>query len=250
MNEKTWISGSLHTSTRWTDRLISITVDANYPDFVAGQFARLALPNEDGSMLERPYSLVNAPGSALLEFYFITVPDGSLSPRLARLRAGDPLCLAPKPSGQFTLASVPAGEALWCLSTGTGIGPFLSILATTEAWQRFARIVLVHAVREARELAYRERIASVGDAHPGRLVYIPMVSREAAPGALSGRIPQAIGDGRLEARADLKLAAESSQIMLCGNPDMLRDTTAALEARGFRKNKRKDPGQITVESYW
>jgi ferredoxin--NADP+ reductase len=38
--------------------------------------------------------------------------------------------------------------------------------------------------------------------------------------------------------------------MLCGNPDMLKDAGAALAARGLRKNRRRTPGQITVESFW
>jgi ferredoxin--NADP+ reductase len=41
-----------------------------------------------------------------------------------------------------------------------------------------------------------------------------------------------------------------AQVMICGNPDMVRDTTAVLEARGLKKNRRKDPGHITVEAYW
>jgi ferredoxin/flavodoxin---NADP+ reductase len=38
--------------------------------------------------------------------------------------------------------------------------------------------------------------------------------------------------------------------MLCGNPDMVADTTTVLEARGLRKHKRKEPGHITTEAYW
>ncbi|OFZ67819.1 MAG: hypothetical protein A2V79_03295 [Betaproteobacteria bacterium RBG_16_56_24] len=38
--------------------------------------------------------------------------------------------------------------------------------------------------------------------------------------------------------------------MLCGNPDILRDTVETLLARGLKKNRRSDPGHITVESYW
>jgi ferredoxin--NADP+ reductase len=38
--------------------------------------------------------------------------------------------------------------------------------------------------------------------------------------------------------------------MLCGNPDMLQDTTAALVARGLRKHRRRTPGHISVESFW
>jgi ferredoxin--NADP+ reductase len=76
------------------------------------------------------------------------------------------------------------------------------------------------------------------------------VSREPAPGSLAGRITAAVADGRLEAAAGLRIAPETSQVMLCGNPDMLTDTTAVLVARGLRKNRRRSPGQITVESFW
>jgi ferredoxin/flavodoxin---NADP+ reductase len=38
--------------------------------------------------------------------------------------------------------------------------------------------------------------------------------------------------------------------MLCGNPEMVKDTKAALEAKGFEKNLRRKPGQITMEHYW
>jgi ferredoxin--NADP+ reductase len=77
-----------------------------------------------------------------------------------------------------------------------------------------------------------------------------MVSREAHQGSLSGRIPAAIRDGSLDAAAGLGIAPETSQVMLCGNPDMLKDAAAALAARGLRKHRRRSPGQITVESFW
>jgi ferredoxin--NADP+ reductase len=38
--------------------------------------------------------------------------------------------------------------------------------------------------------------------------------------------------------------------MICGNPDMVRDTSLVLEERGLKKNRRKAPGHITVENYW
>jgi ferredoxin--NADP+ reductase len=57
-------------------------------------------------------------------------------------------------------------------------------------------------------------------------------------------------DGRLEAAAGLELSAANSQVMLCGNPDMLKDTSAVLIERGMRKHRRRAPGHITVESFW
>ena len=44
--------------------------------------------------------------------------------------------------------------------------------------------------------------------------------------------------------------ADVSQVMICGNPDMVTDTQQALEARGMQKNRRREPGHITTEQYW
>lgn len=38
--------------------------------------------------------------------------------------------------------------------------------------------------------------------------------------------------------------------MVCGNPGMVEDTLAVLEGKGLRRNRRKEPGQISVETYW
>jgi ferredoxin--NADP+ reductase len=38
--------------------------------------------------------------------------------------------------------------------------------------------------------------------------------------------------------------------MLCGNPEMVRDTQLLLEARGMRRHRRREPGHVTVETYW
>ena len=248
-----WVKGTVAGNIRWTDRLHSLEVDAPEVTFVAGQFGRLALPAPPGSkeeMLGRPYSFVNAPGSSPHEFYFVTVPEGPLSPQLAALEVGAPVWLLRNANGFFTIGEVPAADVIWCLATGTGLGPFLSILRAPDPWTKFGRIVLVHAVRHAVELAYRDVIAAIGAAHPGAFTQIPMVSREKHPGALSGLIPAAIVDGSLEFRAGAALSAENSHAMLCGNPAMVDDTQHALAARGMRRHRRKEPGHVTVETYW
>jgi ferredoxin--NADP+ reductase len=201
-------------------------------------------------MTGRPYSFVNPPDAMPHEFYFITVPGGPLTPRLAALEPGDPVWLLPRANGFFSIAEVPAADVLWCLATGTGIGPFLSILRTAEPWTKFRRIILVHAVRFAEELTYRDAIAAVAAAHPAAFTAISVVSRDSHPGALAGRIPDLIRDGQLEARAGAALTAEGAHAMLCGNPAMVEDTQKALEERGMRRHRRKQPGHITVETYW
>jgi ferredoxin--NADP+ reductase len=110
--------------------------------------------------------------------------------------------------------------------------------------------VLVHAVREISELTYPETLASLRAAHPGQFVYVPFVSRQDTDFAIRARIPDAIRDGRLEIAAGIRIDAGRSQAMLCGNPAMVTDTLAMLEARGLKRHKRKEPGQVHVESYW
>jgi len=238
-----WLQGRVIENRHWTDTAFSLRVEAPRLGFEAGQFVRIAL--EEG--LARPFSFVNPPQDPVLEFYGIVVPEGPLSPRLARLRAGERLLVAANPAGFLVLSEVPEAETLWLVSTGTGIAPFLSILRTETPWKRFRNVVLVHAVRHAAELVYRDVIRKLSKDHGLRSV--TFVSRETSPGSLAGRIPTAIRDGRLEQAAGLALAG-NVHVMLCGNPDMLKDAQAALGERGLRKHRRRTPGQITVESFW
>jgi ferredoxin/flavodoxin---NADP+ reductase len=238
-----WLEGRVIENRHWTDALFSLRVEAPRISFEAGQFVRIALEES----LARPFSFVNPPEDPLLEFYGIVVPEGPLSPRLGRLRAGERLLVATNPAGFLVLSEVPEAETLWLVSTGTGIAPFLSILRTAEPWRRFGSVVLVHAVRHARELVYQDLIRDISKDH--RLRYVTFVSREAAAGSLAGRIPAAMRDGRLEAAAGLELN-QNSHVMLCGNPQMLKDAAAALAERGLRKHRRRTPGHISVESFW
>jgi ferredoxin--NADP+ reductase len=248
-----WVEGRVAGKRQWSERLYSLQVAAPEVTFVAGQFARLALPAPEGSkepMLGRPYSFVNAPDDAPHEFYFNVLPEGPLSPRLAALNSGDRVWLLERANGFFTMSEVASAAALWCLATGTGLGPFLSILRTDDPWEKFERVVLVHAVRYARDLSYAEEITRIGAERVGRFTFIPFVSREACKGALQGRIPTAIQDGRLEAWTGVPLTADNAHAMLCGNPEMVKDTQTTLEARGMRRHRRREPGHFTLETYW
>jgi len=244
-----WLEGRVVGQKRWTERLCSLQVAAPLGPFAAGQFTKLAL-DVGGERIARPYSLVNPPGSEPQEFYYNVVLAGPLSPRLAALGAGEPVFVAPNAAGFLVLAEVPDAENLWLISTGTGLGPFLSILRTETPWQRFKRVTLVHATRTAAEQVYHELLKSVGAARGEQFSRVAFVSREASAGALAGRVPAAIRDGRLERVAQAELSAERSHAMLCGNPAMVADVTAALVERGMRKHRRRAPGHISVETYW
>jgi len=244
-----WVEGTVINTISWTSRLKSLQIEADLGSFTAGQFTRLAL-NVDGERVARPYSYVNSPEQSTAEFYFNIVEEGPLSGKLASLKPGDKLEVAQPANGFFTLEEVPEGKHLWMLATGTALGPFLSILDTEKPWNIFDRLILVHAVRHADELSYQDKITAYNSRDLGKFQFIPFVSRENHEGALSGRIPAAIEEGRLEAFVELEIHPEHSQVMICGNLDMIKDTSDVLNRRGLVKSKRSAPGQITTEKYW
>lgn len=244
-----WNAGKVVGHKHWGKDLHTLYVDSEIEPFEAGQFVKIGL-NINGEEVGHAYSLVNPPEKTPLEFYYISLPNGQLTSRLAELTTDDSLLIAPKAHGFLILDEVPAAKHLWLMATGTGIGPFLSILATKKPWQRYEKVILVYAVRALSELSYQDLILQFLADHPEQFSYIPFVSREIVDFALTGRIPQAILDRRLEERAGVNINSDDSQIMLCGNPQMVKDTTNTLIERGLKKHKRFVPGHISSENYW
>lgn len=250
----TWVPGKLFS--------FATTRPADF-QFTAGQFARLGLPRPtaDGGteMVWRAYSIASSPLAPELEFFSIVVPGGPFTTGLVELGVGDTIHLDPAAYGFLTTERFAPGEDLWLISSGTGLAPFLSILQDHAIWQQYQRVVVVHSVREADELAYRVDIEHFAT-HPNfaryfaddpeRLCYIPIVTRGAPDGMLDARVQTVLEDGRLEARAGITLDPTRSRVMLCGNPDMLKVLRAQLGERGFKPSRRGEPGNLAVENYW
>ena len=243
-----------------TPNLFSLQFEAPLSGFIAGQYCQVGLklpvigePEAAPLLVMRPYSLVNAPHERPFEIVLTEVPaslGGVLTPALHRLHVGDVVCISPIAYGFFSMPEVPDADVLWALATGTANGALLSCLKTEVLWQKFRQVVLVHAVRTAEELTYRDQVDAMARAYPGRFQFIPFVSREDHDGAMRGRIPNAIANGSLEVRTGIALNAETAHCMICGNPEMVADTLEVLTARGLKKHRRKEAGQITTEAYW
>ena len=249
-----WVPATVIENRKLTKRHYALIFDADLMPFEAGQFARLQVEveNETGEKEKyaNPYSLINAPDERPAEVYFNTVPGGKVSNGLAALQPGDHFEIAQPCVGFFVLSQVPDVRKIWMLATGTGIGPFLSMLKTNEPWDRFEQVILVHAVPYADELCYADLIQKFADNHPQQFKFIPVVSREDHPGALRGRIPALIESGEIETAAGLSIDKEDSHVMLCGNSGMLKDTKAVLKARGLERHLNHKPGQVSAEQYF
>lgn len=247
----TWMTTKVHTVRHWHAGLFSLQIDLPGFNFKAGQFARIALPNPVGEPVARAYSMVNAPSESRIEFVIARVAEGEVTPHLQNLKGGDEILINSHPSGFFTLDHVPDGDTLWMLATGTGIGPYLSILKEDTVWQRYPKVRLVHGVRTQADLCYHDMLSALAEQRPEQFRYQPVISRESQRGdnALHGRIPALIASGELE-QVTKAVFNPQSQVMLCGNPAMIQDARDALAAKGLQKHLKRKPGHITMEQYW
>jgi len=243
-----WITGKVVENRRLNSYLTSLIIDAPFTPFEAGQFVRVGVADND-DVLARPYSLVNTPEEPYLEVYLNIVEEGPLSPRLFALQAGDEVFVSDNPSGFLTVSELPQCKHLWMIATGTGIGPFLAILKSEPVWRKFDKVVLCYSVSKAVELAYQDLIRQVQARHPEQFVYVPVVTREAHPGALGARVTTLMRDGTLERHTGLAINADDSHLMMCGSSEMITDVSEELLSRGMQKHRRRVPGHYTTEKY-
>ncbi|KPK40355.1 MAG: ferredoxin-NADP reductase [Gammaproteobacteria bacterium SG8_47] len=227
----------------WSERIFSFrtTRPAGF-EFQNGEFVMLGLRPE-GKLIPRAYSIVSTNADEQLEFLSIQVPDGPLTSRLARVSEGSPIWINTKTTGSLTLEHVLPGRNLYMLATGTGLAPFMSLIRAGEVFDAFERVILLHTVRNAHGLAYREELmARTGD----RFCYVPTVTRE--PFEIVQRGADLFRSGELSARLRLPPAApEQDRVMLCGNPAMNREMSDYLKQNGWAMTNYQGVGNFTVE---
>jgi ferredoxin--NADP+ reductase len=245
-----WLNATITNRTDWNEHLFSLRFTcSDFPKFTAGQFTKLGI-EKDSQVISRPYSLIANPVQQDYEIIAVTVEDGMLSPLLHQLRVGDRIKIMSPATGFLVLDEVPKSRDLWLLATGTGVGPFLSILMTKEAWDKYDNIILVYGARFSHDLAYRSLIESILSEYPDRFHFVSVISRESHLGSLQGRFPELLDAGLIQNKVGLDIDAHKSQVMLCGNPAMIQDTVESLKKMGLKKHLRRSPGQISLERYW
>lgn len=238
----------------WNDNLFSFktTRDPGLR-FENGQFVMIGLQAESRPLV-RAYSIASPNYEEHLEFFSIKVPNGPLTSRLQHLRVNDEVLVSRKPTGTLVIHDLKPGKNLYLLSTGTGLAPFMSVIQDIEAYDRFEKIVLVHGVRYVNELAYADFIENelqnnefFGELVREKLIYYPTVTREEFKN--NGRLTDLINSGKLFDDIGLPpLNPIDDRAMICGSPQMLADTAALLDARGFKVSPRiGDPGDYVIE---
>lgn len=240
----------------WTPTLLSFTatkpLELNY---LPGQYARIGLTTANGQLVWRALSFVSAPHEQLIEFVAVLVPGGLFTSRLCEVQPGDAIHIEHENYGFLTADRFVDGDDVWMLATGTGIGPFVSMLRDAAVWKQFRHIVLVHGVRQPVEQAYRDELLTMqapsgSDTTLSLLYCVSQTASKEDKKQIAARITTAWDDGRLEANAGRAVTAQVSRVMLCGNPQMIEDMRARLHARGMKPCRRVAAGEFLTENYW
>lgn len=244
-----WISTQVTHQVDWAEGLRTIQLEKSLV-FKPGQFANLGL-DINGQRIRRSYSIASASG-APLEFFVTVVENGVLTPPMFDLKLGDSIWLEDRAVGLLTLDYMPDfAKDLWLFSTGTGLAPFISMLRSGVLLPRFENVIVVNGCRKNEHLAYQDELRAFGQQTEGRVKYVGMVTREEPIlDHVKGRITDVLEDGRLEAISGVAFDPKRSHFMLCGNPEMISQALELLKARGMKRNKRREPGHISIEKYW
>lgn len=239
----------------WNDNLFSFkTTRSPGLRFANGQFVMIGLQVDDRPLM-RAYSIASPNYEDFLEFFSIKVPDGPLTSRLQHLQVGDSIQVSKKPTGSLLVDDLLPAKHLYLLGTGTGLAPYISMIQDPDVYERFEKIILVHGVRYANELAYADFITHelpnneyFGDYAREKLIYYPTVTRE--PFKNQGRITELMLNGKLFEDIGLPpINAQDDRAMLCGSPAMLSELSGMLsDTFGLRMSPRVgEPADFVVE---
>lgn len=214
---------------------------------------------------EHGYLTDHAEGDELEFYVVLVVPTEdnvpALTPRLALKKPGDRIFLGSKVAGRYTLAPVvdPARTCIF-LSTGTGEAPHNAMVTQLLRKGHRGPIVSAVTVRQWADLGYRAEHDDLVARYPN-YHYMPLPTRE--DDFPKTYLQDVIRDDGFEKHFGVKLDSDTTDVFLCGNPAMIGlpegdpeewpETTGVVELlvkRGFKLDKRNDPGNIHFEEYW
>jgi len=190
-------------------------------DFIPGQFVSFT-EHLHGKEVTRAYSISSPPFENRFDLVLNRVADGRFSPHLFNLEPGAELDFK-GPYGNFVFRD-PLADSIM-VATGTGIGPFRSMLMAQLPHDSQTQFTLLFGVRHDHGILYREQFEEMERQHKN-FRFLPTLTQ---PGAgwqgLTGRVQPHVMQ-TLGARRDM-------DIYICGMKEMVDDLRGVLKASGL-----------------
>lgn len=203
-----------------------------------------------------------------IELYIVLVaPEENfvpgLTPRLALKGPGDRIFMGRKMAGRYTITDItdPTTQLVF-LSTGTGEAAQNPMITELLRNGHTGPIVSVVTARHWSDLVYVEKHRTLEARFPN-YTYVALPTRE--PDVPKRYIQDLVRNDFTPEALGLELDPANTHVFVCGNPAMIGlpeehdgvetfpETLGVVEIlteRGFKLDKRKDPGNIHFEEFW
>lgn len=253
--------------------------EGGIPDYKAGQFITLGLPNpnEDGKIVRRAYSIASHPENKKyieLIIRWVRKPlPGRLTTQIFNAKEGSEI-LWLKPTGRALLINNELSDGqkdtrrIVCIGGGTGLAPFVSFAQHLHAVGDKREIVILHGASYVDELIYKELLTDLENESIARgkdewnFKYRASISRpqEWFNRTWSGQVGRVETflrqrDGNMSPLEELvgeKITKENTIFYVCGWQGTIDGVMDFLKPQGFvtEHDKRSDGSfEVKYESY-
>lgn len=195
---------------RRSDRVIVLTFSRPVDfQFKAGQFVFIDIPD---TRYRRAYSIASSVDEDVLRFIIDISPMGVGTSYLSSLEVGDSISFNGA-WGHMVLGEDMLDKPIYFIATGTGVAPFISMLA------ELPEDTDTHMIYSEKYLADMIAVDLPSDRKTLSL------TRESVDGYLRGRVTEYLDD-----------ISTTGTYFICGNKDMIIAVRGALIAKGCKAN--------------
>jgi NAD(P)H-flavin reductase len=193
----------------------------------------------DGHVMRHAYTVSRGDASTRrFEHLYRVIPEGRLSPKLARLSPGDTVHFHGPFHTPIQEEVRSAAERIVLMSTGAGIGPIFGYAEKTLQEGETRPITLYAGFREQSDTCLEGDLTRLAESYPNFAWHFTLTRPPASWNGLTGRVTECVP--YLIDREKLKVY----HFHLVGNGEMVHLTREALHHAGV------PAGQVSIETYF